>query len=212
MGRRTYHVPCCYATRASHSIAAILISMVCLWDAGTVAAHAATCSVAISLVATDRKVVAQGGRLVDSNLLRVTIRNVGRQAITLVQPGDGSDSGLRTPTVTWSVRDAGGNAILQHPGAREDNLINPLEPREVFRLEPSMGHELAPWIPPIVVGGPGKYVVTLHYVNDPNLTWSGTPIRAHDAATMALVAGSTFCDAVSGPMELDVQATDVERK
>jgi hypothetical protein len=212
MRRRTYQIPGCHAKRTSHRIAAILISLICVWDAGSLAAHAENCSVEIFLAATDHKVFAQEGRLVDPKLLRVTIRNVGRQVITLVQPGDGSESGLRTPTVSWSVHGAGGSAVLQHFGMREDNLINPLEPKEVFTLEPNMEHGLSHWIPPIVVDGPGKYVVTLHYVNDPHLTWRGTPMRAHDAATMALVTESSLCDAVSGPMEIDVQATDVEKK
>jgi hypothetical protein len=128
MRRRTYQIPGCHAKRTSHRIAAILISLICVWDAGSVAAHAENCSVEIFFAATDHKVFAQEGRLVDAKLLRVTIRNVGRHVITLVQPGDGSESGLRTPTVSWSVRGTGGSAVLQHFGMREDNLINPLEP------------------------------------------------------------------------------------
>jgi hypothetical protein len=110
--------------RTSRRIATALISLICVWDAGSVAAHAENCSVEISLAATDHKVSAQG-RLVDPKLLRVTIRNVGRQVITLVQPGDGSESGLRTPTVSWAIYGAGGRAVLQHFGIRYDNLINP---------------------------------------------------------------------------------------
>jgi hypothetical protein len=75
-----------------------------------------------------------------------------------------------------------------------------------------MERGLSHWIPPIVVDGPGKCVVTLHYVNDPHLAWKGTPMRARDAATMGLATESSLCDAVSGPMEIDVQATDVDEK
>ena len=210
MTRRTYRLPGGHAERTSHRVTAIFISLLCFWGAGCLAAHAETCSVEIFLAAPDHKVLAQEGRVVDPKPLSVTIRNVGREIITLVQPGDGSESGLRTPTVSWSVRSARGSAVSQHFGRRQDTLINPLEPREVFRLEPNMKHVLSHWIPPIVVDGPGKYVVSLHYVNNPHLTWTGSPMGAHDAATMALVTQSSSCDAVSGPMEIEVQATDVK--
>lgn len=82
----------------------------------------------------------------------------------------------------------------------------------MFKLDPNMERGLSNWIPPIVVDGPGKYVVLLHYVNNPHLRWTGEPLGTHDAATMALVTKSSPCDAVSGPMEIEVQATDVKAK
>jgi hypothetical protein len=82
----------------------------------------------------------------------------------------------------------------------------------VFTLGPNMDHSLSNWIPPIVVAGPGKYVVSLHYVNIPRLAWTGSPMGAHDPVAMALVTKSSPCDAVSGPMEIEVQATDVKTK
>jgi hypothetical protein len=212
MTRRIYPFLDCHAERASRRVAAIAISLLCFWDAGCLAAHAETCSVEIFLAAADPKVLAQEGRLVDPKPLRVTIRNVGREAITLVQPGDGSESGLRTPTVSWSVRNARGSAVSQQFGRRYDSQINPLKPNEVFTLGPYMEHSLSNWIPPIVVDGPGKYVVSLHYVNIPHLTWASSPMGAHDAATMTLVTKSSPCDAVSGPMEIEVQATDVKTR
>jgi hypothetical protein len=212
MTRRTYPLLDCHAARASHRIGAISISLLCFWDAGCLAAHAETCSVEIFLAAADHKVLAQQGRLVDPKPLRVMIRNVGREAITLVQPGDGSESGLRTPTVSWSVRSARGSAVSQQFGRRYDNQINPLQPNEVFTLGPNMEHSLSNYIPPIVVDGPGKYVISLHYVNIPHLTWTGSSMGAHDTATMALVTKSSPCDAVSGPMEIEVQETNVKTK
>ena len=200
MKRRTYRTPGGRAKCTTRSIAAILISSIGVWSAGRVSAHAENCSVEIVLAAADHKVIAQGSRLVDPQFLSVTIRNVGHQTVTLVQPGDGSESGLRTPTVSWVVRAADGNVVLQHIGTRDDNLINPLAPKEVFTLKPNAEHGFSHWIPLIVVDGPGKYVIALHYVNDPHLKWKGTPMRAHDAPSMELVTESSFCDAVSNPI------------
>jgi len=214
MTRRTHRllVLDCHAERASHRIGAISISLLCLWGAGCPAAHAETCSVEIFLAAVDHKVLAQQGRLVDPKALRVTICNVGREAITLVQPGDGSESGLRTPTVRWSVRSARGSTVSQQFGRRYDNQINPLKPNEVFTLGSNTEHSLSNWIPSIVVDGPGEYVISLHYVNIPHLTWAGSSTGAHDTATMALVTKSSPCDAVSGSMEIEVQATNIKTK
>jgi hypothetical protein len=61
-------------------------------------------------------------------------------------------------------------------------------------------------------GWPGKYVVLLHYENNPHLRWTGEPLGADDAATMALVTKSSRCDVVSGPIEIEVLATDVKAK
>jgi hypothetical protein len=44
--------------------------------------------------------------------------------------------------------------------------------------------------------------VSLHYVNDPHLEWTGHAFGKHDAATMNLVKRSTLCDLVSAPVEI----------
>jgi hypothetical protein len=156
MTRRTRRLSGGSADRTSHRLAVIFISVLCLWSTGCLAADAESCSVEIFLAAADHKVSAQEGRLVDPKPLRVTIRNVGRETLTLVQPGDGSASGLRTPTVTWSVRSARGSEVSQHLGRPSDNQINPLESNEVFKLDPNKQRELLNWIPPIVVDGPAS--------------------------------------------------------
>ena len=134
----------------------------------------------------------------------MTIRNTGQQTIVLTLPGDGSESGLRTPLVSWSVRDADGRAVTQNWGARYDNLINPLRPEDVFELAPHQARELSSWIPPIFVTGPGRYKVTFHFTNDPQLSWKGITMRAHDPVTMQRVKKSTPCDVMSAPIEIDV--------
>ncbi len=55
-------------------------------------------------------------------------------------------------------------------------------------------------------------MVLLHYENNPHLRWTGEPLGADDAATMALVTKSSRCDVVSGPIEIEVLATDVKAK
>src|SRR5438067_2030418 len=90
----------------------------------------------------------------------VSIINHGQQAVTLVQPGDGSDCGWRTPVIEWVINgkvEGAGRLIeevskadspvrkpvlkpacLSPDFARSDRCgnINALKPDEVFVLKP----------------------------------------------------------------------------
>ena len=76
--------------------------------------------------------------------------------MTLIEPGDGSESGLRTPRSTWSVLGADGKKTSQHFVGDADDALNPLEPEEIFTRPPTLQREFSAWIPPIIVNHPQK--------------------------------------------------------
>jgi hypothetical protein len=161
-----------------------------LWlssDVEYAVAQPGTCLAQVYPAVTPQNLSLQAGHLIDPKALRMTIRNVGKQTIVLPLPGDGSESGLRTPIVSWSVEGLDDGAIPQKWGVRDDNLINPLRPEEVIELAQNQEREFSSWIPPIFVKGPGRYRVKFHFINDPQPSWKGIPMRAHDAATMQRV-------------------------
>jgi hypothetical protein len=167
----------------------------------SVATEQAACAARLEVVPIRLEVPAVHGQLVESKAFRIAIRNVGSQMLLLVQPGDGSESGLRTPSVSWSVQDSNG-PVSQNLGRRTDNGINHLQPGEVFGLAPGESRDLSKWIPPVAFSSPGILRITLHYLNDPHLKWTGHPFGKHDSATMDLVRQSTPCDLVSAPVQI----------
>jgi hypothetical protein len=169
-----------------------------------IAGSPAVCAARLEVMPLHNEISTSLDHLVEGKELKITIRNVGPQPLLLVQPGDGSDSALRTPIVTWSVRDASGPVVQKL--TRDDNGINHLEPGDVFRLQPGESRTLSEWIPPIVFSSRGTLRISLHYVNNPHLQWAGHPFGKHDAATMRTVQQSTPCDLVSDPVSIVVEA------
>jgi hypothetical protein len=180
---------------------ATLVAGFCAQSA-VIAGAPAACAARLEVVPLRIEISTPLEHWVDSKELRITIRNVGSQPLLLVQPGDGSGDALRTPIVTWSVRDASGPVVQKL--TRYDSGINHLEPGDVFRLQPGESRALSEWISPIVFASPGKLQITLHYVNDPNLQWTGHPFGKHDPTTMRLVQQSTPCNLVSDPVDIVV--------
>lgn len=126
--------------------------------------------------------------------IRAEITNPGSDPVTLVLPGDRSDSGGRTPLVSWQVRVV---RQARDPGAAPVRLrcgnINPLTPEEVFELEQEETRELGQWVSLPPFRAPGVYEVQLRYENRPDLEWWGIPLGAHDAGAMKRVRESTPC-------------------
>ncbi len=126
---------------------------------------------------------------------KAVLVNRSKNAVTLVQPGDGSDCGWRTPLIWWSAIEV--NAPGQHPekqppfkGGRCGN-VNSLTPSEVFALAPGKSKELTPWVGAPAFPGPGTYRVRFCYQNVPDQKWRG--LARHDLGAMARAQASFAC-------------------
>ena len=122
--------------------------------------------------------------------------NDDKVAVTVVLPGDGSESGWRTPIVRWNPPVG--------TGPRCGN-INRLKPEEVITLAPGKRVPLGEWIGNPGIGAPGKHKVTLELENVPDLKWTGEPLGEHDPATMKKVRSSSPFKAVSNVVEVEVR-------
>jgi len=121
----------------------------------------------------------------------VSLVNRGKRVVTLVQPGDGSHWGWRTPVISWSIINVDVSSKNPHHAKGRCGNINPLKRDEVFTLDPGEKITLNSWIGPLFKFQPGTYEVSFHYSNVPNLKWSGIPLGKHDVATMERVRKST---------------------
>jgi hypothetical protein len=137
--------------------------------------------------------------------LTVTLINKGKNQVTLVEPGDGSAEGWRTPVVQWKVfRVDAPPAKLAEDTARCGN-VNALRPEEVFTLKPGESRKLAGWIGTPQLPGPGKYRVMFIYHNRPEMQWDGIPLGRHDPDAMARVRRSTPVLLQSNVVEVTVK-------
>ena len=139
---------------------------------------------------------------VASRDFEIRLTNLGSAPITLVEPGDGSDGGRRTPIMKWSIELIGGTH--EPPELTGCGNINVLRPDEVFELQPGEGRLLGEWVPDVWVTQEGRYRLRLRYENDPNLQWGGIPLGEHDAEAMRRVQNSTPCVAVSNDVSIEV--------
>ena len=58
--------------------------------------------------------------------VKITLTNDGNEAVTLVHPGDGSESGWRTPVIGWSIINARENVPMPNDQRRDCGNINAL--------------------------------------------------------------------------------------
>lgn len=144
--------------------------------------------------------------------IRATITNRGSAPVTLVLPGDGSESGWRTPLVGFSSINVGRGGKPRHPtevplyhGGRCGN-INSLKSDEVFSLAPGESKALGDWIGSPQLTEPGTYRVVFYYANDPGLKWQGIPLGQHDPDAMRRIEESDRCRLVSNELKLTVRA------
>ena len=142
---------------------------------------------------------------------QITFRlcNNGKGPVTLVMPGDGSDSSWRTPVVGWSFLPVGSGK--PHPTHPKNGVlgrcgnINTLEPHEIFVLRPGDGKDLKHWIGCSQLPPAGTYRVVFFYSNLPRMKWSGLPsIEGHDPAAMARVQESTPVSLVSNEVVVEI--------
>ena len=137
------------------------------------------------------------------------LTNVGAGAADLVLPGDGSESGMRTPLVGWSVIPTGD--VREHPRempvaemARCGN-INAIRSPGVVSLAPGETLDLGPWIGQPLFPGPGKYTVAFYYENRPDLPVTGIPLGVHDAGALSGIRRSAPCSARSNEVVVVVR-------
>jgi hypothetical protein len=146
--------------------------------------------------------------------ITATIVNGGKDAVTLVQPGDGSDVGWRPPVIGWSaVKVDSADAQAKHPDkpkldhSPRCGNINALKADEVFNVEAGKQKDLNEWIGQPALPTPGTYKVVCYYANEPGRQWKGVPLGEHDAAAMTRVQASTACRLRSNEVTITVTET-----
>ena len=132
-----------------------------------------------------------------------TLINDGTKTVTLVDPGDGSNVGWRTPIITWNVATSDGTLVPPPPqGARCGN-VNRIDDSEIFDLAPGERHVLSEWL-----GGPhapaGSYVIRLVYENDPSRKQSGVALGPTSSDALDRIANSTPCKVESAPLTAEL--------
>ena len=162
-----------------------------------------TCSVQLEVESKIKSVRVDFQHALFSEQFIVRIINTGSVTITLVEPGDGSDRGWRTPILSWQVQLVGSD--YKSLGFGGCGNINALRPDEVFELKPGESRVLVGF-PSVSASQVGTYKLRLRYENDPNLEWSGIPLGEHDPNTMLRVRDSTTCVAISNEVEVEVTA------
>jgi len=152
-------------------------------------------------------IAAKPPRVSEDRWVEVTgeLRNAGSRRIVLVEPGDGSESGWRTPVLKWRARRIEGGRATEVPVRPPDRcgLMNAPDPRrEVFTLEPGATHRLAGMaivVPPLP---PGTYDVELTYLNDPRIGFRGEIL---DDPSESPYHASMACGATSNTLRIEVQ-------
>jgi hypothetical protein len=140
--------------------------------------------------------------------ISITVKNQSKKPMTLVLPGDGSESGWRTPVIAWSVLQ---QEAAKHPkmprlyeGGRCGN-INALKRNEVFVLGAGESKNLGDWAGFPSMAKPGAYRVVFYYTNEPTLKWQGLPLGQHDSEAMKLIQQSHQCTLVSNELTFVVK-------
>jgi hypothetical protein len=129
--------------------------------------------------------------------------NDGESPVSLIEPGDGSAYGWRTPLVQWlsgrSDRELGPPVLLPRCGN-----MNQLQAKEVFTLQPGERRKLGDWTHAPSFAEAGEWNVRLRYRNDPQQTWRDE--RDLDPAVARLVRESSAIDIVSNEVTVTVAA------
>ena len=134
----------------------------------------------------------------------VSLVNNDKRSVTLVQPGDGSRMGWRTPVISWSVINADGSLMDPASWGRCGN-INALNKDEVFTIAPGEKIKLnSGWIRPSFPLQLGRYEVAFNYSNVPKLEWNGIPLGRHDRFAMRRIRNSTPFEGTSNTVKIVV--------
>jgi len=155
-----------------------------------------SCSVRLSIAAKRLRISAD-----DWLETTATLENVGSTEVVLVEPGDGSEDGWRTPVIRWSARriepGQATAATTLEPEGRCGLMNGPNPAVEVFVLAPGRSRRLRmPLVAPRL-GPPGVYEVTLTYDNEPRMAFHGTSpndpaVRRYRESTACLVTSNTL--------------------
>jgi hypothetical protein len=147
----------------------------------------------------------------------VTIRNEGKEAVTLVEPGDGSAEGWRTPIIGWSVVEVKMAADkAKHPGKpipvnhRRCGNINALKAKEIIKLKSGATQALGGggWVGAPGFAKPGVYRVVFYYQNESGAKWTGIPLGKHDPDAMKEVQNSCKCLLASNELTITVKKAE----
>lgn len=133
--------------------------------------------------------------------LKVLVTNNDTETVVLVNPGDGSEQGWRTPIVQWSVIEAGEKT--QHPVEPIPDTrprcvnMNRLKSEEIFSLSPGETRELDwTYLPPYRKNG--TYKVAFLYANSPSIEWRGeSAINYHNPVALWQAKHSTETNLIS---------------
>src|SRR5687767_10027792 len=102
--------------------------------------------------------------------IAITLRNDGEERVILPLPGDGSDSGSRTPVIGWEIREPGGPVLSREPIGICGNL-NAFRREEVFELLPGQERTFRRGLPDWYPYKKGhRYQVTFKYENRPKIS------------------------------------------
>jgi hypothetical protein len=164
----------------------------------------------------------------------VTILNRGKHEVLLVQPGDGSDCGWRTPIIEWVVNGkvdgARQGSVEEKTKVRTDRAsppapkplrpacleegagrvarcgnINALKADEVFVLKPGEQVRLNAWACPSgLQTGSGTFKLAVRYFHIPDLKWRGLPLGQHDPMAMERIRKSAAVTLESNVVEIEV--------
>jgi hypothetical protein len=187
----------------AHRIAVLLLSLGALIASAIVARPlapaSAGCDVRLTIAAKDLQ-IPPGGWLEAS----ATVENESSTDIVLVEPGDGSESGWRTPVIEWRAhrieQGRATKAVLE--GLGRCGLMNGPDPeREVFVLAPGGSRRFQwPFVMPYLKR-PGTYEIALTYTNDPRMPFRG---MSPDDPTVKPYRNSTACTVTSNTLRIEV--------
>jgi hypothetical protein len=139
----------------------------------------------------------------------VTISYRGSNSVTLVEPGDGSECGWRTPVCGFSIipenaRTAKHPASPSPPRGERCGNINPFKLSEVFVLQPGQSRRVFASAGMPMFERPGRYRLVFYYQNIPDLKISGSPLGPHEKGALEGIRASTPCRLVSNEIVINV--------
>ena len=136
--------------------------------------------------------------------LNAALKNNDNRTVRLVLPGDGSESGWRTPIIKWKIQELNTGRIYfasKFPGCGN---INALKWGEVFHLSPNETRDFTRHFFDPILFQPGDYKISLVYINKPTLAWGGVPLGFHNSIEMLFVRYSTECEVTSNEIIISV--------
>jgi hypothetical protein len=171
--------------------------MIAGWIAVTMALAAQAsgdCGLVLRIEPT--RLVLRPGRNLEA---RITLTNNGDRSLSLVNPGDGSGLGRRTPFAKWLFYPPGHRLFAGGCGN-----ISPLVPGEVFILKPGESRTFDTWPSPGAFLA-GRYRVSVTYENVPDAPFVGSPLGRDDPAELERVRSSDKCSVTSNEARIEVK-------